>query len=204
MDEGQGSERKTLAEAAFVLNKQLHKKRHRAAENLRKQLRKRAALTALATEALLASLASQESLSVPTETVTERVEAMVVEGGLLADSLTRNLSEDELHTIRKKAKDARYLAEMLPPFPALTGIRCRFKALQDIGGRWHDALEIAMIARRRFGRKHALTQKFSKERDGNLKLYRDALQTWARHLQPASDAQSPRPAERGHSLEAQA
>lgn len=185
--DGAGEARKgeKLIKAARNLNKRLLRQRRDAGEDLQEELRKCQRPTAVAAEAWLASLAPEQGLSLTAKALLERVGAKVHDG-LLAESLTRDLTGDELHTLRKTAKAARYLAEMLPASPAATAAARRFERLQESGGRWHDALELAAIAKRELGGRQALTQKFSEERDDHLWRYRDALRREATRLRPLS------------------
>ncbi len=141
---GKAREGEKLVKAARFLNKRLLRQRRDAGKDLQEELRKRQRPTAVATEAWLASLAPEKGVSLTAKALLERVEAKVHDG-LLAESLTRDLTGDELHTLRKTAKAARYLAEMLPASTAATAAARRFESLQESGGRWHDALELAAL-----------------------------------------------------------
>lgn len=74
-----------------------------------------------------------------------------------APEVWAKLSEDELHDLRKAAKLARYMLEPAPSMARTREAGKRFHAVQNAGGHWHDALELARASRRALGRNHSLT-----------------------------------------------
>ena len=173
-----------LSESAEELRKQLARDRAKAAEQLVEVLKKRQSKTAKAAESLLEKLSPAENLALPGVDLLRDAEALVTRDGLLRNRAITELDETELHTLRKSAKKARYLAETLPEDALLAGAARRFEVLQDAGGQWHDALEIAREARSYFGRGHELAAACRKERDQKLEAYRTAL---AAELKPEKE-----------------
>ena len=83
---------------------------------------------------------------------------------------------DELHTIRKIAKVARYLAETAPESATRARrLAAHFEDVQKAGGDWHDWLLLAAVARDRLGRKAALGTRFSTCADLALADFRHKL-----------------------------
>ena len=164
-----------VREGAAELRDHLKAKRDRAAGDLGDLLKQHQAKAARATEKLLKVLESAEGVSLPAEALLAQAEAVFLHPDLLGKSPVSEFTEDELHTVRKAAKAARYLAETLPRDGAGNGTVRRFETLQEAGGQWHDALELARAAKRQLGRRHELTVAISAERDQNLASYRNAL-----------------------------
>ena len=77
---------------------------------------------------------------------------------------------DHLHTIRKSAKLARYIAETGAGELAST-----FESLQQAGGTWHDLLTLAETTTEQLGRKAPLTRIFTHQCSTALDRYREAL-----------------------------
>ncbi len=95
-----------------------------------------------------------------------------------------HLSADQLHTVRKLAKLARYLGESAAPDPQqpkaasphpLADVARRFESLQDTGGVWHDALTLAKLARRELGKRDPLSHALAVTRDRALDEYQKNL-----------------------------
>ncbi len=178
----------TLAKGATKLRDYLKAKRADAASDLERLLRKRQAKTAGATEALLKTLESADEVSLPVSDLRRAAEAVFSRHGLLAKGDVAALTEDELHTVRKAAKTARYLAETLPGNPGSVEAAKHFEALQEAGGQWHDALDLARVARRHLGKGHPLAVALAGERDSKLEAYRSALGEEAQAVRPKQPA----------------
>ncbi len=153
------------------------KRRSRAAAKLVAEIETRQAKMAAALEKLNAALkpAAWRSLA-----VTELLAITQREFARTRALRLRQPSADDLHTIRKAAKQARYLAENAESVAATAGAK-RYEHLQELGGEWHDWLELAAAARRELGRRHAVTIEFVTLRDGSLRRFRAALEQF---LQP--------------------
>lgn len=165
-----------LSQSAVELRKRLGREREKAAADLLDVLKHRQAKTARAAETLLSALDPAKDLALPAADLLRDAEAVLTRDGLLAAGKISDLDEDELHSVRKAAKKARYLAESLPNDTLLAAAAQRFESLQEAGGQWHDALELARAARRYFGKGHELTATYRQERDAKLEAYRAALQ----------------------------
>ncbi len=157
------------------LAERLGRKRARAAADLQRLLGRRQGKAALAAEALLKSLRAAGNLKLSAELLLRATETVLYRDGLLHGAATGKLDEAELHAVRKSAKLARYLAETMPANPAVKAAAARFEALQEAGGRWHDALELARAARKYLGRHHPLTLAFAADRRRHLAAYRASL-----------------------------
>jgi CHAD domain-containing protein len=97
---------------------------------------------------------------------------------------------DLLHTIRKSAKTARYLAESAPDDSAGAGkgsdgqskggagvVAKQFESLQEAGGSWHDLLTLGEIARDQLGKRSPLTIELESACRRALKSYNERLET---------------------------
>ena len=91
----------------------------------------------------------------------------------------RRPSAEDLHSVRKAAKRARYTAENAGAKSATEASK-QYEHLQELGGAWHDWLELASSARKELGRKHATAEDFRALRDHNLERYRDELLKFAK------------------------
>ncbi len=164
-----------LRDAATDLRKQMARERDKAAAALQDLLKERQTKTARAAEKLLAVLEPAQDLALPAPDLLRDAESVLTRAGLLHPNTLPKLEEDDLHSVRKAAKAARYVAEALPDDHALSEAARGFEALQEAGGQWHDALELARAARRYFGKSHDLTVAYKQQRDTKLKAYRAAL-----------------------------
>lgn len=175
-----------LSRAASDLRKHMGRARDKAAAALQDLLKDRQARTARASEALLKVLQPAADLALPAPDLLRDAESVLSRGGLLKPEALPTLKEDDLHTVRKAAKAARYVAEALPDDQTLAEAARRFESLQEAGGQWHDALELARAARRYFGKGHDLTAAYRVQRDQKLKAYRARLSAPAGPLEPSS------------------
>jgi CHAD domain-containing protein len=102
---------------------------------------------------------------------------------------------DSLHTIRKKAKIARYLAENAPKEArSARRIAEAFESLQELGGEWHDWLILSGIAREHAGESSRLTRAFAQRCARTLASYRHRL---AIHLPTAPEGRPASSRQRG-------
>lgn len=163
-----------VSKAAAELRSKLGNRRDRAAHQLQGVLEKRQTRTVKAAQKLLRTLEIAADASLSADDLQRNAELLLTRDGLLNVSVD-TLDEEELHNIRKAAKKARYLAELLPGDPTLVRTAERFEALQEAGGQWHDALQLARAARRRFGKAHELAVLYKEDRDRKLATYRAAL-----------------------------
>lgn len=165
----------TAQEGTHDLLQHLEKKREKAAVVLQKLLAHHQAKAATAAERLLKVLHGAGNLRVSAPDLVRYASAVLQRDGLLAQPGPDKLDEDELHTVRKSAKAARYVAETLPGNTVAEGAAQRFEAVQEAGGQWHDTVEITAAARRYLGKHHALTLAFAAEAKVLRRAYRQIL-----------------------------
>ncbi len=179
-----------LSKSAKKLRKHMGAERDKAATALEKLLEKRQVKIAGATEDLMSVLEPAEDLTLNAPDVLRDAQSVLTRNGLLKPSEIAALTGKDLHTVRKAAKAARYVAESVADDPALREAARALEALQDAGGQWHDTLELARAARRSFGKNHPLTALFRQEREATLEAYRTALQANAAKEAPAAKRKS--------------
>jgi CHAD domain-containing protein len=168
-----------LQKGAGDLRSHMASQREASVADLEKLLKKRQAKLAGAAEELLKALHDGEKQELPVEALLHHAEGVLRRDALLGRTPVAEMDEDELHTVRKAAKAARYLAETMPGQPEAVVAGQRFETLQDSGGQWHDLLDLARAARRFLGKSHALTVVLAEQRDRKLDAYRAVLQTEA-------------------------
>jgi CHAD domain-containing protein len=163
---------------AAELRIELDDQRDKAASKLLKKLHQYQADAAVQLEALLEALEPNEKLALTPAQLTT----------LARDWFAHNAppepeddpdDPDHLHTLRKNAKLARYIAENAPK-SAKTPRRlaAAFESVQEAGGHWHDWLVLGGIASDRLGASSPLTQAFTHRCHLALTVYR-------RHLREA-------------------
>ncbi len=182
-----------LQESAKELRKQLGHERDKAAIALQDVLRKRQVKTSKAAEDLLLLLEAARDFALPGPDLLRDAEAIFSRDGLLRSGPVTKLDKGDLHTIRKAAKAARYLAESLPENATLVAAARRFETLQEAGGQWHDAMELARAARRYFGKSHELTAAYREDRSRKLESYQKTLASTANSAKPASSSKDDAP-----------
>ena len=174
----------SLEKGIATLDAHLQEQRGKHAAKLQMMLRKHGSRISEAAKALLERVGDEHRFQLSPDELLTRAGALVAGDALLRKSLHRTLTEVELHSVRKAAKAARYLAETMPQQRAVESAGKRFEALQDAGGAWHDDLELARLAKRVVGKKHALTRRVALEQQRNLRVYREALRAEAKRSQP--------------------
>ncbi len=176
-----------LSKAAAELRDSMGRSREEAAGQLQQVLARQQRKTTGAAQELLRVLHPARDFELAGHDLLRDAEATFTRNRLLAPDRVEDLSADELHTVRKAAKRARYLAEALPQDAALVAAAQRFEELQEAGGQWHDALEITAAARQHFGKHHELTVVYRAQRDRELAHYRALLLTTTQAAQPARE-----------------
>jgi CHAD domain-containing protein len=154
-------------------------RREEAVEELLKQLEKRQAKLANALEALLEALESAAHL-----------ELAATEVLAMAERQFRNTRElkvkqpttDQLHTLRKTAKVARYLAENAPGSRRVKQTAKQYESLQQAGGEWHDWMQLAKEAKEELGLHHALVGAFRRKCGRRLDRFQKLLQPFRESL----------------------
>lgn len=158
---------------AARLRSKLQQQRAKAANQLQQALRKRHTKLTNTLESLLKTLDNGDP---PELTSTEL--ARLTTDWFSSNSPAPSDNPDDLHTIRKTAKIARYLAENAPKQARVPRkLATDFESLQQIGGEWHDWLILAEIARDRIGNSSPLTATFTRKCRQSLASYRRRLKT---------------------------
>lgn len=167
---------KSIHKSSLQLREALDKQRAAAAQRLIQILQKYQAKLALTLESLLTTLAPAEPFTLaPTQLST-----------LIHSWFTHNAppeptsdpdDPDHLHSIRKTAKLARYLAENAPKSARTPRKLARtFESIQQAGGDWHDWLILSTIARNELGKSSPLTESFTNKCHSALATYRTKLE----------------------------
>lgn len=168
----------SLERDASELRIALERQREKAAAKLLKELHWHQADAAVLLEALLDALKPNETLALAPAQLTTLARDWFTEN---APPEPENDPDDpeHLHTLRKNAKLARYIAENAPK-SAKTPRRlaAQFESVQEAGGHWHDWLVLAGIASDRLGSASPLTKAFAHRCHLALAVYR-------RHLREA-------------------
>ena len=185
------AEAEALQPHAEKLRRKLKRRRADAADDLFVTLRRKGPKLTRRLEQLLLTVAEADPTLTP-EDLAARISGWYTER-LAADlgpalpsgdrSDFSSLDPDQLHTVRKAAKLARYLAESgaspldpeaTAPEP-LASLAARFEDLQGAGGTWHDALTLADLAAKHLGPDDPLTQALRASCQRSLATYRGKL-----------------------------
>jgi len=164
-----------LKNDADKLRKSLEEDRDAFARKLLRVLRHQQSSLALALESLLDKLKPVEGLSLSSTQLATLAQNWFKDSIPPAPKRKADTA-DHLHTIRKMAKLARYIAENAPK-TAKTPRRLAesFEGLQQSGGHWHDWLVLADIAEDHLGSSSALTKTFAHRSKVSLAAYRRHL-----------------------------
>lgn len=171
----QSKEAQRLRKESEELRADEAKRRKRAADKLVKLLRDREAEFAEALENLRRALKPAGDLRVPVADLLGYVDAdfqRVMTQCRLTSSNGKQpahkphkrlpaLSDDQLHSVRKAAKVMRYMAEVVPRSKQARTTAKHFESLQELGGNWHDFLDLCAEAKSEFGPRHVLTCQLS-------------------------------------------
>lgn len=171
----QSPELQALSRGATKLLGHLQAERGMEARHLREVLEEDHVKLAAAAEKLLRTLEPAEQLSLTGTALAQQAQALPTRDGLLENSDPIALKQQDLHSLRKAAKAARYMAETAPESAKARAVAQHFEALQQAGGQWHDALELSRAARRFLGKGHELTVALTAERNRLLHQYQQAL-----------------------------
>lgn len=165
-----------LRDDAEKLRKKLEDDRRQHAEKLLKVLKKRQSEVTLALEELLEALEPVEKFALTATQLTDLAESWYRKN---VPPETRKTKDDPeyLHTIRKVAKLARYIAENAPE-NAKTPRKLaeEFESLQQSGGEWHDWMVLEEISRGNVGKASALTKVLGQRNRRSLAAYRRHLE----------------------------
>jgi CHAD domain-containing protein len=155
---------------AAALRDHLRQKREQAAADLVELLARHQTRAAAAMEQLLRALQAAERRSLAATQLLHLTEQW------FEQRKERHARKSEtiksLHTIRKAAKLARYLAESAPGAPAQAAA-ARFERIQKAGGHWHDWLQLSKL--RQVGKDTALAAHMKRRAATYLHSYRATL-----------------------------
>lgn len=165
-----------LRNDAGKLREKLESDRNEFAADLLKVLKKRQSEVTLALEELLEALEPVEKFSLTATQLTGLAESWYRKNVPPETARTKD-DPEYLHTIRKVAKLARYIAENAPE-NAKTPRRLaeEFESLQQSGGEWHDWLVLEEIARESVGKASPLTKVLAQRNRRSLAAYRRHLE----------------------------
>lgn len=173
-----------LAKDGRKLLEALQRERDHETDELLQIVERQQASLVSRTERLLIALepASERELSSPEmKRLIERATEEQVRkfGAKEGEGATDDSSgEERLHSLRKAAKRARYMAETAPATPGsdLPEMAKAYEHLQDSGGTWHDGLTLLRSARHYLGRKSLLAEELAKESEQHLQRFEEDLQ----------------------------
>lgn len=160
-------------EDATKLRDKFQQQRSKAADQLKQGLQRHHSKLTKTLESLLKTLETKEP---PVITSTEL--SRLTTDWFAANAPAPTDNSNDLHTIRKTAKIARYLAENAPKQARVPRkLATEFESLQQIGGEWHDWLILSGIARDETGESSPLTAAFTGRCKRLLASYRRRLKT---------------------------
>jgi CHAD domain-containing protein len=167
------------------LQSSFKRQRGEESEDLLRILHRHQAKIARRFKTLLKALAPAETLALPISRLMQ-----LTLGWYLHNIPTTANSSGQLHTIRKAAKLARYMAESATPTaksPRTPAARLAltFESLQQSGGIWHDWLILSRIARRELGPSSPLSELFASNCEESLASYQRELESLPRALSTA-------------------
>jgi len=157
------------------LKEKLEADRKEHAEKLLKVLEKRQSEVTLALEELLKALAPVETFALSATELTKLAERWYRKN-LPPERSKREDEPEYLHTVRKVAKLARYIAENAPESAKTARkLAAGFESLQQSGGDWHDWMVLREIAGKNTGKSSALTKVLARRNHTALQVYRRHL-----------------------------
>lgn len=169
-----------MKDDAGKLREKLETDRRDFADRLAKVLEKRQSEMTLALEELVGALEPVEKLSLSSTELIDLTERWY-QKNLPRETAKTKDDPEYLHTIRKVAKLARYIAENAPEGAKRPRkLAEEFEGLQQSGGDWHDWMVLEEIARDTVGGSSALTKAFDRRS-------RTALTVYRRHLKDFRD-----------------
>jgi CHAD domain-containing protein len=173
-----GSSRIAIAvrKQARKLRKRLKQQRDEDADTLLSLLKKQRKKLPLVLKDLCDVFAPMKDTALTEEKLTGLIRDWYVRCNPQQLPLPAEDQHEALHTIRKRAKHARYMAEFAPK----TAVRAqrlaaRFEAVQQIGGAWHDWLQLQDVATKNLGKSAQLPQRFAARAERSLRAYKGRL-----------------------------
>jgi CHAD domain-containing protein len=157
------------------LREALEEQRAEEAQNLIDILHRHQAKLALTLESLLTTIAPAEPLTLAPTQLSTLIQSWFTQNSP-AEPTDDPDNPEHLHTIRKTAKLARYLAENAPKSARTPRKLARtFESIQQAGGDWHDWLILSTIARDELGKSSPLVESFTNKCHSALATYRRRL-----------------------------
>lgn len=166
---------RAIQDEARVFRSHLKRQRDESADALTRLLKKQQKDLPLAMRDLEDALAPMEDATLSEEKLTSLVRGWYARCNPLQPNRAGG-DTDALHSIRKRAKHARYMAESAPKQAARAHrLAARFEALQQSGGEWHDWLQLHDVAAKHLGKSAQLSQYFGSRAGRALRSYRQRL-----------------------------
>jgi CHAD domain-containing protein len=173
-----GSSRRAVAmrKEARTLRKNLKKQRDDETDALLSLIKKKRKKLPLALKDLCAAFAPMKETALTEEKLTGLIRDWYMRCNPQQLPLAAQDQHETLHTIRKRAKHARYMAEFAPK-SALRAHRlaARFESVQRIGGDWHDWVQLHDVAAKELGKSAQLPQRFAAHSKRALRDYKRKL-----------------------------
>ena len=142
--------------AASKLRGELKELRQVKAEKLQGVLKKQLPRVAGLIEQLVQSVGTANGLVLPDLRLVPLVERWTRSQGEMPP--IEQLDDEQLHSMRKSAKSARYMVENAAGSSKGRRAAAHYYELQQAGGYWHDWVDLQQTAREHFGKKHRLTR----------------------------------------------
>ena len=166
---------RSIQKKSLQLRGALEEQRAQAARQLVKTLQQHQAKLALTLESLLSTLAPSEPLTIAPTQLSTIIQSWFSQNSP-AEPTSNPDDPEHLHSIRKTAKLARYLAENAPKSARTPRKLARtFESIQEAGGEWHDWLILSTIAGNELGKSSPLTESFTNKCHSALAAYRRRL-----------------------------
>lgn len=179
---GDSAAAERLERRAKSLRRTLKHRRDELADDLQHSLKRRSRSISRKLEKLMSALEPAEATEISAGRLAELTREWFRTNMPDADDIT---SADGLHSVRKAAKLARYIAESSVSAAGERGSKSGgqsagdlakgFETLQQSGGDWHDLLTLSAIARQELGKRDLLTRELDRRCEAALEAYQEQL-----------------------------
>lgn len=170
---------KAVERQAKSLRRTLKHRREELAEELQHSLKRKSRSISRKLEKLMSALEDAEQIEITAAQLSELTRTWFRTNMPGGDA---GSSPDGLHSIRKAAKLARYIAESAvndagrkSTERSAGDLAKEFETLQQSGGDWHDLLTLAAIARHELGKRDPLTRELDRRCEAALRSYQEQL-----------------------------
>lgn len=150
------TQRSLPRKAASKLRGRLKETRQTKAKKLQRAVMKQLPRVAGAIEGLVQSVGTANGLVLPELRLIPLIERWNLAHGESAPP--EQLDDEQLHSVRKSAKTARYMTENAADSSKGRRARQHYEEQQNAGGIWHDWVDLTATAKEHFGKKHPLTR----------------------------------------------